>query len=609
MVGREGFSFDAGGKVNFDRQIFLSAVSSEFRRCREMLCSDLTGPDMPWKVAEQADFAVGGRTLLDKLNLYIQESNAVIHLIGDAMGSCAKPLEVEAFLKGNPDFLVGYPTLRAALGDCLDLSYTQWEAYMALDHGVSLFVFSPDGDFAERQAGFVADEVEREKQSAHRERLRSLGMDRATFPTAERLSSMVLRSLSGLVARSGEKADVDFAESLESIAKLRETSDDEAAVEGTRTAILPFHLELLLPSHLVAGQSSRLEFHIREPGRTPLEAVEVELELGSAKVCAKRDLLMQEEDVRMVGDSQLIPAESGMPRIKLAVTCSRQSSLRERFVWSSFATVHPAEKAEAISPTARQRLISQRVDLELEDEILLPRQGALGMELRPVPAARRRFEMGSPKSERGRQADEEVHPVKFRRSWWMARHPVSQEQFLELMGSNPSKFASQSANLPVESVTWEEAKEFCERLTQRERAEESLLLGFQYRLPTEAEWEFSYRGDEVSTGPMASSRTGTECGVVSHSISTFPLDGNRGANRLGLCDMAGNVFQWCLDGYGAYPHLIEADPFRVGDGVNRIIRGGSWHDPSEFRRPAARAKCKASTRSSRIGFRVVLARV
>ena len=574
-----------------------------------MLRADLTGPDMPWKVSEQADFAVGGDTLLEKLDLYISECSAVIHLIGEAAGASATPLEVDAFLRARPAFLSRHGAMRAGLGDCHRLSYTQWEACMALDHGVPLYLFVPSDDFKGRQPGFSATDADREAQGMHFDRLRMLGLDRGEFTSPERLSSMVLRSLSGLIARSGEKADRAFAESLECFAKIRDPGDGAADREESKAAIQPFQLDLLLPAHLIAGQSSRVEFHVREPGRTPLEDVVVEFEFGSAKITARHDLLKRGEDVHLVGDSPWIPHEAGTPQIKLTVSCLRLSSLRERFEWKSFANVHRAEKAADISRAGKRRFRSQQIDLELKEETLHPRQGACGLELRPVPAAGARFEMGSPKTERGRNADEDLHPVRFGHSWWMARHPVSQGQFLAVMGNNPSKFSGQSPDFPVECVTWDEAKDFCERLTRLERAEDNLPLGFHYRLPTEAEWEFSCRAGEAVPVASGTSRSSSEGIAVSHPISTFPLDGNRGANHFGLCDMTGNVFQWCLDAYGPYPQHIEADPCSGGDGDLRVIRGGSWHDPAGFRRPAARSHSRRDTRSSRIGFRVVLARV
>ena len=447
-----------------NHQLFLSAVSVEFRLCREMLRTALTGPDMPWKVAEQSDFAVGGSTLLEKLDRYIGESRAVIHLVGEALGALAVPLEVEAFLQARPTFLARFPRFRNAIGDGHALSYTQWEALMALDHGVALFVYFPDEQFMDRQPGFVTIAADVIAQQAHLQRLMDLGQDRSAFASAERLCTMVLRSMAGLFASSGEKADQDFAQSLAGAAAVRESNEPAPANE--RATILPFQLELRLPAHLIVGQSCRVEFHLREPNNTALEDLKVELEIGSVKIATHHDLLPRGASIRLMGDTQLIPLEAGNPPLKIAVTCTRLSSLEERFEWIDFATVHPAEAARAISGTARAQLLTQPVPLLFKSEKLRPHQGSLGLELRPILAAGQRFEMGSAKTERGHQPDEELHPVRFSRSWWMARHPVSQQQFLTLMGTNPARFCDQSLDFPVESITWAEAMEFCERLTQ-----------------------------------------------------------------------------------------------------------------------------------------------
>jgi len=290
--------------------------------------------------------------------------------------------------------------------------------------------------------------------------------------------------------------------------------------------------------------------------------------------------------------------------MQLMVTCER-SCMREKFLWKGVANVITAEELmERTGAISRSAPKPRRVRLELVEEELRHRRGLLDIDLQSVPAAGARFMMGSPTSERGRQSDEAHHAVRFARSWWMARHPVSQAQFKAVMGTNPSKFNAQSDLLPVECVTWQEAVDFCERLTQMEEEQDRLPLGFQYRLPTEAEWEFSCRAGDESSNTTVS---GTES--EAKPLGTFPLDGNRGANRLGLCDMTGNVFQWCLDHYGPYLSDLQVDPCLTAAGSPRVMRGGSWHDPMVLRRPAARMRCVPETRSSRIGFRVILARI
>ncbi|MEZ5386558.1 MAG: formylglycine-generating enzyme family protein [Prosthecobacter sp.] len=588
------------------RQIFLSAVTREFQRTREMLCSDLLGPDLPWKVAEQSYFAVSGMTLLEKLDRYVKESSAVVHLIGKMAGATGKAQEVEAFLAARPGFLQQYPEVRAALGDCKQLSYTQWEVYMALDHGITPFVFVAEEGFDERPPGFVEDPAEMESQENHLERLRCAGIDRGYFTTSERLCSQTLRSLSRMLQHSGTASDRISAEDLETFARMLDAEDSDQA-DVVRSVLVPLHAEIALPAHLLIKQSMATEFILKEPGRTPLERVRVDFSIGAAQTSAETELLPRGQIVRLTPSSPLIIEHEGSPPMELIVTCER-ACMREKFLWKGVANVITAEEL-----VGRTGLISRsapkprRVRLDLVEEELRLRRGLLDIDLQPVPAAGARFMMGSPTSERGRQPDETLHAVRFARSWWMSRHPVSQAQYKEVMGSNPSKFNAQSDKLPVESVTWQEAAIFCERLTQMEEQQDRLPLGFQYRLPTEAEWEFSCRAGDENASASASGRGGTES--EAKPLGTFLLDGNRGANRLGLCDMTGNVFQWCLDHYGPYLPDLQVDPCHTAADLPRVIRGGSWHDPVQLRRPAARMRCAPEARSSRIGFRVILARI
>ncbi|HYF35547.1 MAG TPA: SUMF1/EgtB/PvdO family nonheme iron enzyme [Prosthecobacter sp.] len=421
----------------------------------------------------------------------------MIHLVGSAAGFGAKPQEVEDFLRTRPDFLAQRPALRAALGDCNGISYTQWEAFMALDRGVPLFVAD---DTFERPAGFLAEAAEIRSQELHLQRLREAGVDRGSFETSDGLCIEVLRSMSRLLHSTGSAADRDSAADLEAFAPSRERSEAEDA----HSIFAPLLLDLALPAHLLVGQSLSVEFALQEPGHTPLENILLAFDIGGSRVTAQRSHLARGQSVPLIADEALVLKQEGTPTMQLTVSCER-SCLKEKFTWQEVANVITAET-------------------------LLSRTGFLSRS-RPRP-----------------------------------------------------------------------------RRIRLEMTEDKLPLGFHYRLPTEAEWEFSCRAGDESVPQTASSRASTEA-PIAHAISTFQLDGNRGANRFGLCDMTGNVFQWCLDHYGPYPAAPEVDPCREREARNRVIRGGSWHDPAPLRRPAARMQCAPETRSSRIGFRVVLARV
>jgi hypothetical protein len=174
-------------------QIFLSTVSAEFRSYRDALRHDLDRPNVTVKVQE--DFIATGTETLDKLDEYIRQCDAVIHLVGDMTGAWAKATAVEAIGQRYPDLIARLP----ALGPFLEpgapvLSYTQWEAWLALYHRKVLIIAVPQ-DGAPRDEGYQLAEVERVAQQAHLARLETVGRyAEIRFASADRLAVEVLRS-------------------------------------------------------------------------------------------------------------------------------------------------------------------------------------------------------------------------------------------------------------------------------------------------------------------------------------------------------------------------------------------------------------------------------
>ena len=172
--------------------------------------------------------------------------------------------------------------------------------------------------------------------------------------------------------------------------------------------------------------------------------------------------------------------------------------------------------------------------------------------------------------------------------------------------------------MPVETVSWHDALEFCAALTMRDRAAGGVPAGHQYRLPTEAEWEYCCRagtttefwvGSNLSCGQEKfgySYHSNASCGP-----SSTAAVGRYAANGFGLHDMLGNVSEWCLDSWDAganYPAGGVTDPF-VASGPVRVIRGGSWGSYSYSSRSAFRSGSVPGDRGDALGFRVVLAPV
>ena len=230
----------------------------------------------------------------------------------------------------------------------------------------------------------------------------------------------------------------------------------------------------------------------------------------------------------------------------------------------------------------------------------------VSLELVRIPAGESL--MGSPESEEDRHASESPqHRVHFREPFYLGKYPVTQAQWRAVMRDNPARFKGHDR--PVERVSWDQCRQFCEKLKKR--------VGRETRLPSEAEWEYAcragtttpfYFGDTISTdqanydGNYTYSR-GSE-GVYREettTVGTFP------ANAFGLFDMHGNVWEWCADAwhddYRGAPS--DGSAWAVGgDEGSRVLRGGSWYGSPGLCRAAVRYRYTPDYRYSNVGFRV-----
>jgi formylglycine-generating enzyme required for sulfatase activity len=229
------------------------------------------------------------------------------------------------------------------------------------------------------------------------------------------------------------------------------------------------------------------------------------------------------------------------------------------------------------------------------------------------------FSMGSPMQEAGRLPNEGPQTaIEFSRGFWAGVYEVTYGQYSKVLDLPPP--AAKREALPVDNVSWAEAKLFCEILTNQERTSGRLPSGYVYRLPTEAEWEYLARSGTASPfafGQVADASSGNFRGVYpeGHGESWTAPDhygslpvGSYQPNRLGLYDVHGNVAEWTLDRYnGRLPGGSRVDPRPREDGRHVAVRGGSWEDFSVRVRCAARDEMRPDTKSDAIGFRVVLA--
>ncbi len=241
----------------------------------------------------------------------------------------------------------------------------------------------------------------------------------------------------------------------------------------------------------------------------------------------------------------------------------------------------------------------------------------LGSGSRPTPGPRfvwlpaGQFVMGSPASEVDRSSDEGPQTrVTLSRGFYLGRYPVTQGEYLSVIGSNPSSFPGDT-NRPVEMVNWYDATNYCGKLTVAERLAGRLPAGWAYRLPTEAEFEYSSRAGSTNRFSYGDDPGYTQLGnyawYSANSGSTTHAVGGKLPNRWGLYDTSGNVWQWCSDWYGTYLGGNVTDPQGLASGSSRVIRGGSWYGTATDCRSAQRYYYDPSNRYGNIGFRLVLA--
>ena len=268
------------------------------------------------------------------------------------------------------------------------------------------------------------------------------------------------------------------------------------------------------------------------------------------------------------------------------------------------------------------------------------------------------FTLGSPETEPGRKADESPPTrVTLSRGFWLGRTPVTIGQWKKVMGLDVraqlirqinddtlydlygkqqtlrmlmgwsrdvepvTYLANEGENLPMYFVSWNDAMAFARKLTERERAAGRLPSGYEYTLPTEAQWEYACRA-----GNPAATYAGPASAVVLDRIAWYdqnsareysgprlgashsgPRDvGQKEPNAWGLFDLQGNVWQWCRDWYGPYGGGNVTDPLGPMTGTTRVNRGGSFGSGAGSMRSACRASNPPAEASAYRGFRLAL---
>ena len=351
-------------------------------------------------------------------------------------------------------------------------------------------------------------------------------------------------------------------------------------------------------------------------GDQPLVAIYKErvdaLKRAAAEAAAQKDWLRIEEEAK----GKLDPAEAARLTKSLGEFAKahgetkfykglgeKLAALKTRIEDSLVFTEWPFDEKEA---KRRQKTTADARGVKVEQEIEI----AKGVKMTFVLIPAGEFLMGSPPTTSpeklaaaygGKPEDHESefpqHRVKISRPFWMAKHEVTQEQWMALFATNPSRFKDKPKN-PVEQVDWNQASGFAKELSEK--------LKKTFRLPTEAEWEYACRA-----GTATEFYFGNDAAKIPdfgwQGVSPTAPVGLKKPNAWGLFDMAGNVWEWVEDWHGKYEAGAHTDPKGAPAGGRRVLRGGSWFSSPRSLRSACRDALAPGYRDDSHGFRVVLA--
>ncbi len=300
-----------------------------------------------------------------------------------------------------------------------------------------------------------------------------------------------------------------------------------------------------------------------------------------------------------------------------------------------------AERAELVRLTRLLRLegnsadSSRREDRQMEllaagiEPCVATVTNSIGMKLAYIPAGE--FMMGSPQGE-GYDDERPQHKVKITKAFYLGIHEVTQGQFKAVMGYNPSYFSRDGTkkpgamytinpaggkdkigttddpdDYPVENVSWEEANEFCEKLSRMAKEKEKNHL---YRLPTEAEWEYSCRGGAVRYKRFHfGDELTSNLANFGKNLERTTTIGSYKANAFGLHDMHGNVWEWCSDSHVDYDKNDQENPIGPAEASDRVFRGGSWANWAKLCSAGYRSLDDLAYRDYYLGFRLLLCSV
>ena len=307
---------------------------------------------------------------------------------------------------------------------------------------------------------------------------------------------------------------------------------------------------------------------------------------------ARQQQAAAEEAQRQRAAAERAAAEEARQQREAAEQAAAEEARRQQAAAEEARRQREAE-AEAVQ---RQREMAERAVRERATFAMSPEfTNSLGMEFVRIQPGE--FQMGA---DNGAPGEKPVHQVTISRAFYLGKYEVTQAQWRQVMGSNPSRF-SNCFMCPVERVSWENVQTFIGRLNAQEE-------GALYRLPTEAEWEYAARAGTQTAYHFGNinRRLGTYAWYEANSGRESHPVGGKQPNDWGLYDLHGNVWEWVADWYGAYPSEPVRDPQGPPEGKYRVIRGGGLAHSADQCRATFRGVGEPDDRDSYLGFRLAL---
>ena len=217
----------------------------------------------------------------------------------------------------------------------------------------------------------------------------------------------------------------------------------------------------------------------------------------------------------------------------------------------------------------------------------------VNIEMVLIPAGK--FMMGSPENEKFRYLNEPQHQVTLTKSYYMGKYAVTQEQWEQVMGNNPSSY--KGAKLPVNKINWKDCQAFIQKLNAKTNGD--------YRLPTEAEWEYACKAGTTTAYSFGDRITPKDANYKGSKIRKPIAVGSYKPNGFGLYDMHGNVWEWCENWKSDYPREPITDPKGPADGKIHLFRGGAFDFVASLNRSAVRSYYVSLDHTNSYGFRLV----